>query len=138
MPMFAYVVKDANGKTKKDLGESLNEQILIERLQNEGYFIVSVASASIKAPAHENKRIVKVRQFTHNAVKIDDLLVFARQLATMLDSGITLMRSLVVIADQIDSKKLHQMVKSSLSNVEQGKTLSSSLAKYPKTFRNFG
>ncbi len=137
MPMFAYVVKDANGKTKKDLAESLNEQSLIERLQNEGYFIVSIGSAISKPTVKANKNVKPVRKFTHNTVKIEDLLVFARQLATMLDSGITLMRSLVVIADQIESKRLYDIVVELRGNVEQGKTLSSSLSKYPKTFSQF-
>lgn len=137
MPMFTYCVKDANGKTKKDMAESLNEQSLIDRLQNEGYFIVSIASAIAKAPAKSEQTVVKPRKFTHNKVKLEDLLVFARQLATMLDSGVTLMRSLSVIVDQVESKKLYEIITDLRNNVEQGKTLSSSLAKYPKVFSQF-
>ena len=42
MPMYMYVAKDQNGKTKKDIVEALGEQSLIDRLQNEGLFVVSV------------------------------------------------------------------------------------------------
>ncbi len=137
MPMFAYVVKDSSGKTKKDIAESLNEQSLIDRLQSEGYFIISVASALDKPAAKVNKPAKTGKKFTHNNIQIEDLLVFARQLATMLDSGITLMRSLTVIVDQIESRRLHDIVMDLRSNVEQGRTLSTSLAKYPKVFSQF-
>lgn len=136
MPMFSYEVKDANGNTKKDLAESLNEDLLIDRLQNEGYFVVSISSTLSKSPVKEQRKVV-VRKFSHNSVKLEDLLIFARQLATMLDSGVTLMRSLSVIVDQVESKKLYEIIVDLRNNVEQGKTLSSSLAKYPKVFSQF-
>lgn len=137
MPMFSYVVKDSNGKTKKDMVESLSEQTLIDRLQNDGYFIISIAPAIQKETPKEDQPKVHVRKFSHNKVKLEDLLVFARQLATMLDSGVTLMRSLTVIVDQVESKKLYEIITDLRNNVEQGKTLSSSLAKYPKVFSQF-
>ncbi len=132
MPMFTYVVKDFKGKTKKEIVESLNEQTLAEKLQNQGYFIISIAPA-----VKENLKQVQVRKFTHTRVNLEDLLGFARQLATMLESGVTLLRSLTVVADQIESKELYAIVVSLKSDVEQGKTLSSSMDKHPKVFSPF-
>ena len=137
MPMFSYVAKDASGKTKREVVEALNEQSLIDRLQSSGYFIVSVKPALKIESKQPALPAANVKKFTHNKVKLDDLLVFARQLATMLEAGVTLMRSLGVIAQQVDSKELHRILCEIRQDVEQGKTLSSSLAKYPRVFSQF-
>ncbi len=135
MPIFSYVVKDANGKTIKEFVEALNEQVLADKLQADGFFVVSINPALKEAPKEKKKVIV--RKFTHNKVKLDDLLVLARQLATMLDSGVTLMRSLAVITEQVESKELFKVLTEVRKDVEQGKTLSMSLAQYPKVFNQF-
>ncbi len=136
MPMYAYVAKDSNGKTKKDMVESLSEQTLAEKLQADGYFIISINPAVSGAPKVAQKAVV-TKQFTHNKVKLEDLLVLARQLATMLEAGVTLMRSLAVVTEQIESKELYRILTEVKNDVEQGKTLSASLAKHPKVFNQF-
>lgn len=137
MPMFSYVAKDANGKTKKEIVESLNEQALVEKLQSDGYFVISVALALKEPSKVQIKKVNTTKKFGHNSVKLEDLLVFARQLATMLEAGVTLMRSLSVISEQVESKELYRVLSEIRADVEQGKTLSSSLAKYPKIFSQF-
>lgn len=137
MPMFNYIVKDSSGKTIKDMVEALNEESLVNRLQNDGFFVVKVhlASENLSKPTSVNNVVTK--KFTHNGVKLEDLLVLARQLATMLEAGVTLMRSLSVVAEQIDSKELYRIVSEIRTDVEQGKTFSNSLAKHPKVFNQF-
>jgi type IV pilus assembly protein PilC len=137
MPMYSYVVKDRDGKTKKELVEALSEQSLVDKLQNEGYFIISVGAAVTGAPAKAAVKKVHVHKFSHNKVKMEDMLVMSRQMATMLDSGVTLMRTLSVISEQIESRDLHRVITSVKEDVEQGRTLSSSLAKHPKVFSQF-
>jgi len=115
MPMYSYVAKDASGKTKKDIVEALGEQSLIDKLQNEGLFVVSVKpvlqrAAAPKPATPETPKQKINKSFTHNKVRIEDMLTLARQLATMLDSGVTLMRSLSVVADQIESRQLYEVV----------------------------
>src|SRR3990167_8295807 len=99
MPMFSYTAKDALGKTRTAIVEALDEQVLVEKLQGDGYFVLSVKPASPKMAAAKSKTS---EGFTHKKVKIDDMLVFARQLATMLEAGVTLLRSLDVISAQVE------------------------------------
>ncbi len=137
MPSFAYTAKDAAGKTKSAIVESLNEDVLVEKLQGEGYFVLSVKPAN-KVATPTSKAVAKQTSgFTHNSVKIDDMLVFGRQLATMLEAGVTLLRSLDVISAQVESKTLSKALKQVRDDVEQGKPLSVSLAKHPKVFSQF-
>ncbi len=134
MPMFSYTAKDAAGKTKTAIVEALHEQALVEKLQGDGYFVLSVKPASSKMAAAQSRTF---EGFTHNKVKIEDMLVFGRQLATMLDAGVTLLRSLDVISAQVESREFGGILKQVRDDVEQGKPLSSSLAKHPKVFSQF-
>ena len=76
-------------------------------------------------------------KFDHDKCKIEDLLVFSRQLATMLEAGVTMLRSLDVIMSQIQSKQLFMAVNQIHDDIEQGSSLSAALAKHPKIFNQF-
>ncbi len=124
------------------MGEALSEESLIERLQSEGYFVISVDEVKAQAPKKpptedQQEKKKKKESFTHNNIIIEDLLIFARQLATMLESGVTLLRSLDVIVSQVESKTLFEILTEVRKDVEQGASLSSSLGKHPKAFNQF-
>ena len=125
--MFTYTVQDDSGQTKTDTVSATSEDALVEKLQSEGYFVVKVRLAMEKSVLRGDKKGSEFR-FDHNGCKIEDLLVFSRQLATMLEAGVTMLRSLDVIKSQIQSKQLYEAVNQVHSNIEQGSSLSASLA----------
>jgi type IV pilus assembly protein PilC len=137
MPTFFYTVKDSAGNTKEDSTDALNEDALVEKLQSQGFFIVNVRLASEKSALKADKTKVKVLKFDHVKAKTEDLLVLSRQLATMLEAGVTMLRSLDVIVSQIQSKELFEAVTKIHDAIEQGSSLSAALAKYPKIFNQF-
>lgn len=139
MPQYQYLAKNMEGKTIQEIEESSSEQSLIDKLQGKGYFVVSLQEIRVDSPKTEEKKQEKAKKesFTHNNVTMDDILVFARQLATMLEAGITLLRSLDVINSQVESKTLHNVLMQIRNDVEQGRSLSSSLEKHPKHFSQF-
>jgi len=136
MPMFSYTVKDNEGKTKTVVLESFNEQVLVDRLQKDGYFVIDVRLAmertALKTPQEEAEF-----KFDHDKVKLEDLLVFSRQLATMLEAGVTMLRSLNIIISQIQSKRLFTAIKQIHDDIEHGSSLSVALVKHPKIFDQF-
>ena len=67
-------------------------------------------------------------------VKSTDLVIFTRQLSSMLSSGLTLMRALAILKDQVQSAAMQEVVNSIINDVEEGKPFSSSIAKYPAVF----
>ncbi len=67
-------------------------------------------------------------------VKSSDLVVFTRQLSSMLSSGLTLMRALSILKDQVQSTAMQEIVNSVINDVEEGKTFSSAISKYPAVF----
>ncbi len=139
MEKYIYVVKNSSGQTISDVAEAPDQETLVEQLQKQGYFVVNIKpqSETLAAVQPKQKKIKEQRVFTHNKVQLDDLLVFSRQLGTMLESGVSLMRSLDVITSQVESKELFKVLMDIKKQVEQGASLSTSLAKYPKTFNQF-
>lgn len=133
MPRFHYLAKDSSGKNIAEDIEAFDKASLIQQLQQKGYFILSVEEHGTLANEIEEKP-EEPRKFTHNNIKLMDLLNFANQLATMLDSGITILRALEVITDQVESKKFYGVLLKVNADVEQGSSLSESLARFPKVF----
>jgi type II secretory pathway component PulF len=147
VPRFSYVVKDANGKTITDAIEATDQDNLVRNLQEKGYFIVSVqqAASSPRTTVAVTGRTSPTRvakpkkrsQYTHKNIRLEDLLTFCHQLATMLEAGVTLIRSLDVIATQIESREFARVLKKVTKDVEGGMALSASLSKHPRVFNQF-
>ena len=141
MPKFTYVAKDMNGRAVSDTTDSADKESLILRLQQQGYFVISIqpfVPPTLKPTKKKTaKGAAKKENFTHNKIILDDLLVFARQLSTMLEAGVTMLRSLDVIVAQVESKNFHTVLSEVKRNVEQGSSLSTAMGKHPKTFNSF-
>ncbi len=137
MPKFAYVVKDRQGKAYKNIIDSDNQQKVVDSLQKQNYFIVSIKELSAGIKPQSAKKKKKKKQFSHKKVKLEDLLTFSRQLATMLEAGVSLTRSLDVILSQIQSAQFFDVLSKVRQDVEKGGSLSLSLANHPKVFNQF-
>ena len=137
MPSYFYTVKDSTGTTKTDTIQALNENALVEQLQNEGYFVVNIHPVREKSLFKGDKQKETGPKFDHDKSRIEDLLVLSRQLATMLESGVTMLHSLDVIKSQIQSRELFVVVTKVHDDIEQGASLSVALAKHPKIFSQF-
>lgn len=69
-----------------------------------------------------------------NKVKSQDVILFTRQLSSMLTSGLTLVKSLDILKQQIQNRGMLEVTASIISEIEEGKTLSSAISKHPKVF----
>ncbi|MEK7572985.1 MAG: type II secretion system F family protein [Patescibacteria group bacterium] len=67
-------------------------------------------------------------------VKKGDLVLFTRQLSSMLSSGLTLIKSLEILKEQMVGKAMYEIIDSIVSDIEEGKNFSSAIAKYPEIF----
>lgn len=136
---FSYTAVDKEGKKITATEEAVDEESLVIRLQAKGMVVVHVTA--LEATAAKPKETIAIgagkNKFTHKRIKLNDLVVFSRQLATMLDSGVTLLKSLEVILQQVDSSNLYGCLSSVKRDLEQGSSLSASLSKHPKVFNQF-
>lgn len=130
MPTFAYVAKDKAGKIHRGRKEANNEKELNKQLQETGYFVQSVT----KEGANKGKKKNPLTRF--KKVKLNDLSIFCRQFATMINAGVSLVRCLSVLEQQTTNSRLKEIVRDVQNRVEAGETLSRSMMYHNNIFSN--
>ena len=98
---FAYKVRDRQGRLVTGTLEAESVTIVAGKLRSMGYVPVSIESGATKNLSRE----LKIPYFS-GRIKLKEVAVFSRQFATMINSGLTLLRSLSILADQTSNKEL--------------------------------
>jgi type IV pilus assembly protein PilC len=127
---YSYKVRDAQGRLVIGTLEAESVAVVAGKLRQMGYVPVSIVDS---APRSLTSRDIKI-PFLSGRIKIKDVAVFSRQFATMINSGLTLLRSLSILADQTENKELARIIGEVRKDVERGSSLSAALAKHPKAF----
>ncbi len=125
MPTFAYTFRDAAGNVRSGTSEAESAETLRRRLQEQGFTVTEVRQVRAHRPGGGWGR-----------VKLSDLAIFCRQFSTMQDAGVSIVRSLDVLAQQTQSPKLRRIIMDIQAEVEAGQTLSKAMSKYPNVFSN--
>src|SRR6266849_3945767 len=150
MPRFTYIALDSRGQESTGLVEATSTNEAIGQLRQAGYFPTNVyeegkgggrdgkaakraAKAARVSQPRERKGIVL---FQRKKVKPKILMIFTRQLATLIDSGLPLLRSLNVLAKQERDPVLKSTINKLADSVQGGSTFSESLAQYPVIFND--
>src|SRR5881396_2643190 len=150
MPRFNYVALDARGQEASGLLEAASSNAVISQLRQAGYFPTSVIEEAISSPDGKEARrrvatatrVTKPRAkkgivlFERKKVKSKILMIFTRQLATLIDSGLPLLRSLNVLSKQERDPVLKKTINKLADSVQGGSTFSESLAQYPFIFND--
>jgi len=127
MPNFKYVAKDTQGRTVTGDMESSDRNGVVDALRKKDFIIISVSEA-------KSRMGFSLASLTKKKVKLDDLVVFSRQLATMVDAGIPLVGALDILGAQMDNKTLGDVVMNVRHDVETGSSLSDAMAKHKTVF----
>ncbi|MHB1987461.1 MAG: type II secretion system F family protein [Acidimicrobiales bacterium] len=126
---FDYKVRDRDGRLISGSLEGDSLSLVAAKLREMG-----VAPVEIKPVSKMNlKADINIPGLT-DRVKLKEVALMSRQLATMVSSGLTLVRALGVLADQIESKPLREALVTIRLDVEQGSSLSGAIEKLPKIF----
>jgi type IV pilus assembly protein PilC len=124
MPSYAYSAREtATGREINSTVEAVTEQAAIAALLNRNLLVVSI-----------QEKISKRGKMKGGAVALADLVVFTRQLATMIEAGIAIVQSLQALADQTPNKVMRDVIRDVCTRVESGESFSEALQKHPKTF----
>jgi len=129
MPLFEYVVKDMNGSDMTGVQEAENVQALISAFRQKNYTVVKVSEAK-KGAFSSRLRVRKKR----GRIKLDDIVVFTRQFATMIEAGVPLVQSLDILAEQMDNPTFQRAIRDMYTHVKGGKSFSDSLEGHKKIF----
>jgi len=135
MATFAYEALDSQGQVVRGEIEAASSEEAIVKIRNKSYFPTNVKEKSSKrqraTAARSGKR---KRAFAFGKVKPKQLTTFTRQLSTLQDAGLPIVRSLKILEEQQKPGVLKNQLGDVAEDVEGGSTLSEALAKHPKTF----
>ncbi len=127
MITFSYQARDASGRITSGIQDALNEDNAVTSLMSRGLMVLSLQQ---KAVANRSRnRVWKVKE--------TDLVLFTRQLATMIDAGISLVQALTALYDQCDPKRqrsLRHVISDVTTRVQGGETFNESIGKHPRIF----
>ena len=125
MALYAYKALDKQGEIVQDKTEGSGTVAVAQELRQQGLLVIDVREQSVG-----QKDILE----PFKRIKLNDLVVFSRQLATMINAGLPIVRALYVLSEQTENPKLKDVVVAVRKDVEAGLSLSESLEKHPEVF----
>ena len=123
MPFFSYKAKNSNGETQKGKVEAVSQEKAAETLQERGLLVIALT------PIAERATIGKSSQ----TMSFADTVIFTRQLASMVEAGLTLTNSISLLVQQA-KPSVRAVLSRVLSDVEGGMSFTKALEKHPKVF----
>ena len=141
MATFQYEALNASGQPQKGMIEAGSSDEAIQRIKMQGYFPTTVREQKVKKSAKApvaGETIAKKKKkgggISIGGVKNKQLTLFTRQLSTLQDAGLPLLRSLQILESQLKPCKLKNVLIDVCEDVEAGTSLSESMAKHPRVF----
>ncbi len=128
MPTFAYTVLDPSGRTIKGKTECENENTLLSRLHEQNYHVLSVSEEKSKAAGQV------VIGSPAKKVKLNSMVIFSRQFATMIDAGVAMVRCLDILEGQTKDPVLKPVIAQCKKDVKSGMSLTDAFSKHPHVF----
>ena len=126
---FSYQVKDKSGKVHDGEMQASSQSAVAKALRDRGFVPVRVEEKKASALQME----IKIPGLS-GRVKVKEVSVFSRQFATMINSGLSLLRSLTILAEQTPNRAFRDIINEVKADVEKGSSLSQALEKHPKVF----
>ena len=124
MPSFVYVARETvTGREIRSSVDAATEQAAISALLNRNLLVVSI-----------QEKVGKKGRTSGGKVALADLVIFTRQLATMIDAGLAMVQSLQALAEQTPNKVMRDVIKDVCARVESGDSFSEALQKHPNAF----
>ncbi len=124
MNTYQYTAKDKNGSTLVGILDGASDVEVADTLHKKELIVINVELIKKKASSRKAGK----------KVKIDDLVIFSRQLATLIDAGISLVHALGILSEQIENKNFRSVVLAVRQDIEAGMNFSDALSKHPAIF----
>jgi len=138
MATFVYKALSGQGKLQEGTIEAATSEEAISRIKAQGYYPTSVREQRGGKKAEDPTKVKKKKKkgggITIGGVSNKQLTAFTRQLSTLQDAGLPLLRSLQILEEQQKSGKLKAVLQEVCESVEGGTSLSDSMAKHPSAF----
>ena len=126
MPTFTYEALNGDNKPVQGTMEGTDRNAVIVALTKQGLKPLQVAI--------ESQKLSKSLSFLRPRVKLNDLVLFTRQLSTMVSAGVPLLRALNTLESQMENKRMKEILQGIIKDVQGGSQLGDALSKYPDVF----
>ena len=131
MPNFRYLARTTDGRAQEGFMEAPSQEAAADQLQNTGYIPVSIS------PARETRdwsaALQQIRIF-RSKVNLDEIILFTRQMYSLIQAGIPLIRSLRSIRDTMRKQVWKEVLLGVIQELEQGRQLSEAMEQFPRVF----
>jgi len=127
--LFDYRAKDQEGTIRKGVVEAESETQASEVLFRNGLTVMSIERG---AEAFDLGRYIPF----FKGVSRKELVLFSRQLSTLINARVPILQALDILVDQVSSRKLKEVIREMVSDIEGGKSLSETIARFPSVFSN--
>lgn len=135
MAEFYYEALEKGGKQVRGAINAPSQEVITEKLRGLGYYPLLIVEQKTSIREFDLFNLPVVRTVIHRAT-FNDLVVFTRQLSTLLDAGLPLLRALYILREQSESTVLKEKIALISTSIEGGSSLSDALSKHPKIFDN--
>ncbi len=136
MPTFQYEAMDSTGAEVKNTIEAASAEEARQKVRQMGYFLTDLGEkrAKGKKKPGAKKSGKKQKTFTIGGVSQKNLTIFTRQLSTLQDAGLPVLRSIKILEGQAKPGALKNKLMDVVDDIESGLALSDAMAKHPRTF----
>ena len=135
MSLYKYLARNAKGETKSGRIEAGTIDLAKFSLKKQGLWVINInqIKSGAKGQTKKKKDSGGFNLFEEK-IKLQDMVVFSRQFASMIEAGIAMLRVLTVLVEQTESPKLREYLAEIKIDIEQGVPLSEAMSKYPDAF----
>src|SRR5215472_7140752 len=140
MPTYQYEAMDHTGREVKDTINASTQEEAQQLIRQKGFFVTKISERSEKKAkaggrtAAKKGRKGKKKSFTIGKISTKQLCTFTRQLSTLQDAGLPILRSLKILEGQCKPGVLKNSLGDVVEDIESGSTLSDAFGKHPKAF----
>lgn len=125
---FSYQARDKTGEYKKGFVVAANQSKAEQLLADNGFIIIALAE--------QKQNVLDRFNFWSHRISYKDLVLFSRQLSTLVSARVPILQALRILETQVTSKGLIQVIKDLIVSVESGESLSLALSRHPEVFGN--
>jgi type IV pilus assembly protein PilC len=129
MPNFTYIAHTKTGTTQNGTVSARNREAALAALREK-----QLTPVLVKEAAAHNGLSMEIKLPGSDKVKPKDLVVFTRELSTMVNAGVPILRSLTILSAQAEAPVMKKVLPQVIADIQGGATLSAALSKHPKVF----
>ena len=133
MPQFKYAGKATQGGPQKGVIEAASAQAAAQALLSQNIVPLTIVESKKRSAENEGDGFDITRLFQQK-VGLDEMIIFSRQMYSLLKAGIPIIRAIKGLSENASHKRFQEILKDIADQLEQGRSLSSSMAKYEKVF----